>query len=175
MIRKKKKFMWPRKLYDKPRILDENKLVKKYGLKNKREIWKTEAKVNYFRTRAKALINESQEDQKTFFNKLNQVGLKVNSIADVLSLGMVDLLERRLSTVVYSKGLASTPRQARQMIVHKKILMGDKMVSSPSYLVKIDEEKKIKIKKKAVTPRAVEENNTQESNELKVEVEASND
>ena len=38
MIRKKNSFSWPRKLYDKARIGDENKLVEQYGLKNKREI-----------------------------------------------------------------------------------------------------------------------------------------
>ena len=56
MIRKKKKFDWPKKLYDKPRIDAENKIVSQYGLKNKREIWKTEAKIKYFRSRAKKLI-----------------------------------------------------------------------------------------------------------------------
>ena len=56
MIRKKNKFSWPRKLYDKNRISDENKLVEEYGLKNKKEIWKAEAKVKYFRNRAKFLI-----------------------------------------------------------------------------------------------------------------------
>ena len=49
MIRKPNKFSWPRKLYDKIRIGDEDKLVEEYGLKNKREIWKAESKIKYFR------------------------------------------------------------------------------------------------------------------------------
>ena len=44
-LRKKKNYKKPRKLYDKVRIEDENILVNKYGLKNKREIWKAEAAV----------------------------------------------------------------------------------------------------------------------------------
>jgi small subunit ribosomal protein S4 len=148
MIRKSKKFSWPRKLYDKPRILEENELVKKYGLKNKREIWKTEAKVKYFRTRAKALITADQEQQQKFFSKLNEIDLKVGSIADVLALNKEDLLRRRLSTIVASKKIANTPKQARQMIVHKKITINGKVVDVPSYLVKSEEEGTISIRKK---------------------------
>ena len=60
MIRKHKKYLRPRKMYESQRIADENALVEAYGLKNKREIWKTEAKVRYFRTRAHNMpINEN--------------------------------------------------------------------------------------------------------------------
>ena len=153
MIQKSKRFEWPRKMFDKDRIESENKIVKKYGLKNKREIWKTESKVKYFRGRAKALINSSNDEQGLFFNKLNKIGLNVNSIADVLALGIEDLLKRRLASVVFQKKLASTPKQARQMIVHKKIIIGERMVNSPSYLVRINEEKLIGIKKKIKKPK----------------------
>lgn len=148
MIKKKKKFSWPKKLYDKPRIIEENGLVERYGLKNKREIWKTEAKVKYFRTRAKALITADHEEQKNFFNKLNQIDLRVDSIADVLALNKEDLLRRRLSTIVAARGLANTPRQARQMIVHKKIIIGDRVVNVPGYFVKKTEEGSISVRKK---------------------------
>jgi small subunit ribosomal protein S4 len=39
--------------------------------------------------------------------------------------------------------LAKTIRQARQLIVHRHIVIGDKVISSPGYLVKVDEEDKI--------------------------------
>ncbi len=164
MIRKKKKFDWPKKLYDKPRIDSENKIVSQYGLKNKREIWKTESKIKYFRTRAKELITSSTEDQQIFLSNLHKSGLKVNSIAEVLALNVEDLLKRRLSTVVYNKGLANTPDHARQMIVHKKVLVGDKMMNSPSYLVSAQEENEIKIKqRKPASPKM--EAKTEETNE----------
>ena len=149
MKRKHKKFSWPRKLYDKPRILAENKLVEKYGLKNKREIWKTEAKVKYFRNRAKSLITADPEEQQKFSVKLNTIGLGVKTVADVLALDKESLLKRRLSSIVASKGLANTPKQARQMIVHKKIKIGDRVVNVPSYLVPVKEENLISIKQKS--------------------------
>ncbi len=168
MIRKKKKFDWPKKLYDKPRIDSENKIVSQYGLKNKREIWKTESKIKYFRTRAKELITASTEDQQIFLSNLHKSGLKVNSIAEVLALNVEDLLKRRLSTVVYHKGLANTPDHARQMIVHKKVLVGDKMMNSPSYLVSAQEENEIKIKqRKVVAPKVkVQAEETSEESEV---------
>ncbi|MCH7567811.1 MAG: 30S ribosomal protein S4 [Nanoarchaeota archaeon] len=148
MIRKHKKFSWPRKLYDKQRILEENKLVEKYGLKNKREIWKTEAKIKHFRNRTKSLITASQEEQNKFFDKLNKIGFDVKTIADVLALSKEDLLKRMLTNIVVSKGLANTPKQARQMIVHKRIAIDNKTVNVPSYLVKVTEENLISFKKK---------------------------
>jgi small subunit ribosomal protein S4 len=145
MIRKKNKFSWPRKLYDKTRIEDENKLVELYGLKNKREIWKAEAKTKYYRARAKLLITASKEAQHIFFDKLNQYGLPVKTIAEVLALTKEDILKRRLATIVWQKGLARTARAARQMIVHRKILVNDLIVDIPSYLVGIHEEKAIRV------------------------------
>ena len=162
MIRKSKKFEWPRKLYDKSRILNENKLVKKYGLKNKKEIWKTEAKIKYFRTRAKSLITGEQKEQQKFVDKLNKIGLRVSNVAEVLSLDKEDLLKRRLPSILVEKKFANAPKQARQMVVHKKILINKKIVNVPSYLVKTDEEKLISIKKRIKKPKVKEP-------ELKVE------
>ena len=163
MIRKRKKFEWPKKLWDKPRILDENKLKLKYGLKNKREIWKTDAKVKYFRNRGKNLITAEQDEQQIFFDKLNKIGLKIQTIADVLSMEKEDLMKRRLATVVYKKGLADTPRQARQMIVHKRVLVGGNVVNIPSYLVKVEEEKNIILKKKIKKVEGVVKEKTKET------------
>ena len=63
MIRKRKMFARPKKAYEKTRITEENVLVEKYGLKNKREIWKTIAKIKYYRQRAKDLAKKTDEEQ----------------------------------------------------------------------------------------------------------------
>ena len=147
MIRKKNKFSWPRKLYDKNRISDENKLVEEYGLKNKREVWKAEAKVKYFRNRAKLLIASDREEQNKFFAKLNEIGLPVKNIADVLALNKEDILKRRLATVVWKRQLAHTAKHARQMIVHKKIVIDHEVINVPSYLVPVANEHSILVKK----------------------------
>lgn len=156
MIRKHKKFSRPKKLYDSVRIAEENKLVMKYGLKNKREIWKTEAKVRYFRTRAKKLITASGAEQESFFSKLRALGLEVRAISDVLALTKDDLLKRRLSMVLVQRGLASTARHARQMISHKRVVIGKGIVSSPGYLVPVAEESHISLRTKPVAEVAAQ-------------------
>ena len=67
MIRKKKMFVRPKKAYEKTRIEEENTILNKYGLKNKREIWKALANINYFRSRAKDLARSTDEEQKILF------------------------------------------------------------------------------------------------------------
>jgi small subunit ribosomal protein S4 len=148
MIRKSKKYVRPRKPFESQRIKDENVLVKKYGLKNKKEIWKTLAKVDYLRGRAKALAKSPLAEQEVLFKKLRELGLKIDSIAEVLDLKVEHLLERRLSTVVAKKGIAHTTKQARQMIAHKKIMINKRAINVPSYLVRLDEEDKIELKQK---------------------------
>lgn len=157
MIRKKNLYSRPQKPFEAQRIKDENVLVKKYGLKNKTEIWKTIAKVNYYRGRAKALANKPHEEQKVLFGKLQALGLKVETIADVLDLNVEDILRRRLPTVMVQKKLANTPKQARQMVAHKRVKINGKTVNAPSYLVLISEENKIEVKKKVHAPKAQKE------------------
>ncbi len=148
MIRKKKMYKRPTKAFEKKRIEEENDLIKKYGLKNKREIWKTLARLNYFRRRAMALAKSSLEEQEVFLNKLREIGLKVDSISDVLNLKVEDILDRRLSTMLSNKKLANSVKHARQLVTHKKILIKGHVMNSPSYLVRVDEEDVLSIKKK---------------------------
>ena len=144
-IRKKKKYNKPRKLYDKVRIEEENKLVEKYGLKNKREVWKAESAIDRIRNRAKKLITATLEEQEKLLEKLRKMGFKVEKIADVLALNKEDWLKRRLQTILTEKKLAKTPKEARQLIVHKHVLINDEVITVPSYIVKVDEEDKIKV------------------------------
>jgi small subunit ribosomal protein S4 len=146
MIRKKKLYSRPRKLYQKGRIAEENVLLKKYGLKNKREVWKSLAKVKYFRARAMKLARQSPEEQSVFFGKLNALGLKVSSIADVLDLKLENILERRLPTIVMRKGFAPTAQAARQLVTHRRIFVGGNVVDAPSFIVPLALENEIVIK-----------------------------
>lgn len=168
MIKKKKGYSRPKKMYEKVRISEENALLEKYGLKNKREVWKSLAKINYFRSRAKDLAKASREEQKIFFGKLTALGIKVDSIADVLALKLENILERRLPTLVAKKGLAQTPQHARQLVTHKKILINGKIVDSPSYIVSVNDEGSIALKEKASKPKA--ELKTEVTTEVTAEV-----
>ena len=148
MKRKHKIYSRPKRPFDKARIEEEKGIVEEFGLKNKREIWKADAKIKSIREKAKRLISAKPEEQKALFNQLNKIGLKVNSISSVLSLDKKDYLKRRLQTVVVEKKLATTSKQARQFIVHKKVLVDGKAVSIPSYVVPVDLENKITLKEK---------------------------
>ena len=149
MIRKKKMFDRPRKPFESIRIKEENRLAREYGLKNKKEIWRALAKINYFRKRAMALTRSPQEEQEVFLNKLRNIGLRTNSISDVLGLEVEDVLKRRLPSIVAKQKLANTVKHARQMVVHRKIKIRDRVMNSPSYLVPIADEDHITLKKKA--------------------------
>lgn len=146
MIRKHKNFARPRKAFEITRMRAENEMAGKYGLKSKREIWKTIAKINYFRHRAMELAKADSEEQKVLFGKLNALGLKVDSVSDVLALNIENLLNRRLQTIVTQKKLANTAKHARQMIAHKRILIDGSVVSVPSYIVSVAEEGKITVR-----------------------------
>lgn len=156
MKRKHKLYVRPKKAYEKSRIKEENSLLGKYGLKNKREIWKTIAKINYFRRRAKALVSAPAEEQQVFFGKLQKIGLNVNSISDVLDLKVENLLERRLPTIIFKKELAPTVRHARQLVTHRKILIKGKVINIPGYIVSVEEENVIKLKPAKSKPKPIE-------------------
>ena len=144
--RKAKLFSRPKKLYDRARMDEENILVKRYGLKNKREIWKAKTAVSSLRRRAKGLIGKDAKEQQVFFDKLNKSGFAVQDVSDVLALTEENLFEKRLQTVLFKKGMANTIKQARQLIVHKNVLVDGKVVNIPSFVVTRDLENKITLK-----------------------------
>jgi small subunit ribosomal protein S4 len=127
--------------------LEEVVIIKEFGLKNKKEIWKAEAKIKIMREKAKNLISSTPENQKKLFEQLQKIGLNVKSIADVLSLSKSDYLNRRLQTIVFHKKLAPTIKTARQLITHKKVLVDGETVNIPSYIVPIALENKISLKR----------------------------
>jgi len=147
MKRKHKQYSRPRRPFDKIRIDEEAGIKKEFGLKNKREIWKADARIKVMRKKAKNLIKADKKDQEAFFSQLRKIGLKVNSIADVLGLEKTDYLNRRLQTIIYRKGLAPTAKTARQFITHRNVLVDGKAVSVPSYIVPVELEDKLSIKK----------------------------
>lgn len=168
MKRKHKIYSRPKRPFDKARIDEEGVVKKEYGLKNKKEIWKADAKVRVMRRKAKQLIKASPEEQKALFEQLKKIGLKVDSIADVLGLTKNDYLNRRLQTVIALKGLAPTVKSARQLITHKKVLVDGKVVNIPSYIVPVSLEDKITIKE-TIKKEKPKEEVTEEVEEVKEE------
>jgi len=152
--RLRKKWVRPFKRWDKKRILEERRLLKLYCLKNKRELWRTQAELRRIRAFARKLLPlsgaEREKREKELLGRLYRLGLLPQdaTLDDVLSLTVQDLLERRLQTVVWRKGLARTPCQARQFIVHGHVYVEGRRVRSPSYWVKRGEEEKITVSEK---------------------------
>ncbi len=142
-----------RKQYDTPphpwnaeRIKNENKLVSKYGLKTKKEVWKAETMVRRYRRDARHLLGVATEhtpmERKQLLAHLIRLGILAENskLEDVLNLTVEDVLKRRLQTVAHQKGLSRTAKEARIFVVHGHIAMDGKKVTSPSYMVKRGEE-----------------------------------
>ncbi|MCX6746747.1 MAG: 30S ribosomal protein S4 [Candidatus Pacearchaeota archaeon] len=146
MKRKHKTYSKPKRPFDKIRIEEEAKIKKEFGLKNKKEIWKADARIKSIREKAKILISADQEEKNSFFERLKKMGFKVNSITDVLSLDKRDYLKRRLQTILVEKKMASTVKSARQLITHKKVLVEGDVINVPSYIVPVELENKISLK-----------------------------
>ena len=146
----------PRRVWKKPKrplnydlMMDELKILGTFGLKTKRELWKANTELSRVRHQARILLALRQEirDEKEpiLINSLSKIGLVNNdsTLDDVLNLQVTDLLSRRLQTIVQKKLYFKTPYQARQAIVHGHIMIGDSIITIPSYTVKTDEEEKI--------------------------------
>lgn len=140
-----------RKTYDTPshpwqgeRIKAEAEVVRAFGLKNKTELWKAETILRNLRKQSRDLQarlrsgdKQAQVEADALLNKCGRLGfLSIGSnLNDILSLKNEDVLSRRLQTIVYEKGLASTINQARQMITHGHIFMNGHRVTVPGYIV----------------------------------------
>ncbi len=158
MKRKHKTYSRPKRPFDKARIEEEAKIKEEFGLKNKKEIWKADAKIKLIREKAKKLISADESEKEAFFGRLKKMGFKVDSISDVLSLDKTDYLKRRLQTVLVNKRMAHTSKSARQLITHKKVLVGESNVNSPSYIVPIHLEDKIMLKPSKEKKKVAKEN-----------------
>lgn len=150
--RLKKRYETPSHPWSAERIKREDELMRKYGLKNKREIWKAETILRKYRTRARQLLAKVGSEDPVYKREVKELLdhlLRMNLIKpgqgldDCLALTVEDILKRRLQTIVYLKGLASSPRQARQLVVHGHISIRGRKVTVPGYLVRVDEENEI--------------------------------
>lgn len=147
--RQKKKYETPRFPWRTDILQEELKLLGQYGLRNKRELWRHKTMLSEFRGIARALIGKSPEERRkmeeALLTRLKKLGIihETAVLDDVLDLTIEDILERRLQTIVFRKGLAKTIHQARQLITHGHIVIGKQRVTVPSYMVTISEEDQI--------------------------------
>ena len=146
----------PRRVWKKPKrplnydlMMDELKTLGTFGLKTKKELWKTQTELSRVRLQARSLLALRQEERErkepVLIQSLSKIGLvdQNSTLDDVLNLQVNDLLSRRLQTMAQRKLFFKTPYQARQAIVHGHVMIGDSVVTIPSYIVKTEEETKI--------------------------------
>jgi small subunit ribosomal protein S4 len=148
-----------RKLYDTPshpwkkdRIKEENALIRKSGLKNKKEVWRTKSLLGRFRGQARKLVArmrtgdlQAEKEKDLLLKRMRRMGLlgENATLDDVLSLTVEDILSRRFQTIVYLRGMAHTPKQARQFIVHGHASISGRKMTIPGYFVLKEEEEAI--------------------------------
>ncbi|MFH1849870.1 MAG: 30S ribosomal protein S4 [archaeon] len=145
----RKKYQTPIHPWQKERIEDEKNILREFGMKNKKSVWKAGSLLRAFKSEVKKYVasttKQAEKEKTLLLARLYRLGLikKTAGIDDVLGLGLRDILERRLQTIVYRQGLAKSMRQSRQFIVHGHITVGDKKVTVPAFLVPADQENKI--------------------------------
>lgn len=147
----KKKYNRPRSIWTSDQISSELYVVGSYGLRNKRELWKSQTEIARMRNQARALLAlplEVRHGKETqLLNYLSRLGLVASNstLDDVLNLKIEDILERRLQTIIMKRAGLKSPYQARQIVVHGHVSIGNRKINLPGYLVKKEEESNILI------------------------------
>ena len=145
-----KHYNTPSHPWQKVRIDEERTLIHQYGLKNKKEIWKANTKIRSMRRQARKLTatsgdEQAQKEKNLLLSKLNRLGMldQESGLEDVLRMTPENILDRRLQTQVYLQGLASTAKQARQLIIHGHISVEGAVTRVPGMIVTKLQEKNI--------------------------------
>jgi len=144
--RQRRKYRNPRFAWSKSNLDAELRLLGEYGLRNKRELRRHHSMLSKYRTLAREMLARPPEErvmlEKQILDKI--ISLKIipenSNLDNILDLPIENVLERRLQTLVFRKGLSKTPQQARQLITHGHITVRGRRVTSPSYMVTSDEE-----------------------------------
>ena len=173
----------PRRVWKKPKRplnydlkMEELKTLGTFGLKTKRELWKAHTQLSKLRHQARSLLALRQEvreeKEPILMQSLAKVGLveESSTLDDVLNLQVTDLLSRRLQTVVQKKFSFKTPYQARQAVVHGHIMIGDRIVNVPSYVVRTNEEKQVSLAPDSSLSTLVEQLKKSEAEQPPVEI-----
>jgi small subunit ribosomal protein S9e len=99
-------------------------------LKNKREVWRIQLTLAKMRKAARELLTLDEKDARRIFEghalmkrmfKYGFLNESENKLDYVLGLNVSRIMERRLQTVAYKKGLASSVHHARVLIRQRHI------------------------------------------------------
>jgi small subunit ribosomal protein S4 len=137
----RKQYSRPRSPWRADQLAQELYLLGTFGLRNKRELWKTQTQLSAVRKQARTLLAATQvvrlREEKKLLDSLQRKGLvrEGATLDDILSLTVEDMLARRLQSMVFKKGMALSPLHARQLIVHGHVAVGERIITVPGYEV----------------------------------------
>ncbi|MCH5303439.1 MAG: 30S ribosomal protein S4 [Ruminococcus sp.] len=104
--------------------------------------------------KVKFIYGIMEKQFRAYYEKAEKAQGKTGSV-------LLTLIEHRLDNVVFRLGLASTRREARQLVNHAHFTVNGKKVNIPSYLVKVGDV--IEVKESSVSTtrfKAIAENNS---------------
>jgi len=148
----RKKYETPMHPWVRSRIEEERGLERSYGTHNKTELYKMTSALTRFKDRAKSLVSRTDAqaviERQHLMDRMVALGLikPGANLDDILGLTIHNVMKRRLQTLLVEKLLARTMKQARQLITHGHVIVNDRVVTSPSYLVTVAEESMIRFK-----------------------------
>merc|ERR1719145_150095 len=147
-----KTFRKPKRPFEKERLDGEMKIIGEYGLKNKREVWRSQYALAKIRSAARTLLTLDEKSEQRMFQgeallrRMIRLGLLLENerkLDYVLGLTAAKIMERRLQTQVFKLGLAKSVHHARCLIRQRHIRVGKQICDIPSFLVRLDSQKHI--------------------------------
>ena len=142
----------PRKPFEKERLDQELKYCGEYGLRCKKEVWRAKFIISKLRKRARVLLMLDEKNPIRLFEggAILRQCLRLGILPEdklkldyVLSLTDEEFLQRRLQTLVHKARLARSVHHARVLIKQRHIRVGNQVVDSPSFIVRLDSGKHI--------------------------------
>lgn len=147
----RKQYSRPRSPWRADQLAQELYLLGTFGLRNKRELWKSQTQLSSVRKQARTLLAATEvvrlREEKKLLDSLRRKGLigEAATLDDILSLTVEDVLARRLQSMVFKKGMALSPLHSRQLIVHGHVAVGRRVITVPGYEVGAGEEGQVKL------------------------------
>ena len=103
--------------------------------------------------KVKFIYGIMEKQFRSYYEKAEKAQGKTGSV-------LLTLIEHRLDNVVFRLGLASTRREARQLVNHAHFTVNGKKVNIPSYLVKVGDVIEVKESSRGTNRfKAIAENN----------------